>query len=189
MIIIVSHNGKEFLDKLIPTINDDYLIVDNGSDTTDHLEGLNWIEGDGGWCIGGYIKGFQKTNDDEYFFMHDSMVIKNPDFLDKFRKHDVCGWLSFPMFFDNPSQEAYIRAMYNLADKGCFGPIFYAKREALEKISWDRPETSDQAHGMERGITCAFKDAGYDMKFIDELDESKLLNGYEDFSKCLPKRA
>lgn len=194
MICIVSHNGKKWLEQLLPSLgNLPYTIIDNQSDDPETIEYINdkpMIEGNGGWCIGGYIKAVENIKADWYFFMHDSMVVKNPNFLDKFQQHDVCGWLSFPMAFDNPEQEAYIRSMYNLTEKGCFGPIFYATREAIESISWDKPETIDQAHGMERGIACAFKEVGYDMKFIDELNEQRLSNNeYEDFVKCRPQRA
>lgn len=192
MIIIASYNGKRFLENLLSTIKYPYTIIDNGSndpETIEYLKDKNVMRGNGGWSPGAYKYAVDNIDADWYFFMHDSMLIKNPDFLDKFNTHDVCGWLSFPMFFDNSSQEQYIRSMYNLTAKGCFGPIFYSTKEAIKKIRWERPETIDQSHGMERGITCAFKDAGYDMQFIDELNEERLSqDSYEDFVKFRPHR-
>lgn len=196
MVCISTNNGIKYLPELIKSLRYiPYTIIDTGSTDPEFLEYLKTLENvlytDGGWCLGAYKHAVENIDADWYFFMHDSMRIKNRNFLDKFKNCEVCGWLSFPMFFDNQSQFSTMSSLYpgETPDKGIFGPIFYATKDALDKINIHKPTNIDDAHGMERGIAMAFNQVGVKVDFIDVMDENKLNNDlYEDFTKFRPRR-
>lgn len=196
MIIIAHNNGRQFLPQLIESLGDlPFTVVDTGSTDENSLRYLltlkNVLYTRGGWSLGAYKHAVENIKADWFFFMHDSMVVKDKSFLDEMKKHQVCGWLSFPMFFDNTGQEAAIKNVYpgETPDKGIFGPIFYATKEVLDKITIHKPESCDIAHGMERGMAMAFHQAGVPVSFLDELSEERLSGDmYQHFTKIRPMR-
>lgn len=199
LIVIATNNGMDYLPKLLESmpLNYNWIVVDTGSTDRKFKEYLKTLGGqvyytDGGWCIGAYLWAIENKPAQSYFFMHDSMVIKDQKFLDKFKQYDFCGWLNFHMSFDGPEQESYIKHLYgeNVPDNGVFGPIFYATSQALSRVEIPLPATADQAHGMERGIACAFVNAGLNLAFIEKYDTDKMdKDEYDTFTKLRPKRA
>jgi len=209
LIVIPYFNGKEFLPNLLASIPKDkyrVLVVDTGSTDPDSVELLNNIDvlvdktDVAGFGLGGYILAYDKYPSDEYFFMHDSMVVKDPDFIEKFReKGDVVGWLKFPFSEQHDDYINYLTADYgdysDAPEFGIFGPIFYAKKEALDavrELGYFKEYPTDKQHlcAQERGMAIAFKRAGYDMKFIETYDYERLDNrrDYELFDKIRPHR-
>jgi len=197
MIVIATNNGMEFLPRLLKSlesVKEKILIADTGSTDPVFLEYLKTLKNvaycDGGWSPGAYKYAYDNYKDDWYFFMHDSMEVKDINFLDNFKQHDVCTWLYFPIFFDDPTDEAVCRATYPLISPiGIFGPIFYAKRSALDKITLEIPNTLNEAHNFERGLACAFHSAGIKINHIHEMIEDKIINdGYPDLKKWKPQR-
>lgn len=194
MICISTRNGMTYLPRLIESLGDlDYLVIDTGSTDPEFISYLKTLKKvdfcNGGFCIGSYDHAVKYHPNDWYFFMHDSMIVKDKNFLEDFQKNDVTAWLSFPMFFDSSGQEAYVRATCGnkIPPKGIFGPIFYATREAMLKIKMPTPHSLDEAHGMERGLAVLFAEAGVPVHFIDEMDPTKF-ESYKHFSKFITGR-
>jgi hypothetical protein len=197
MIVIATNNGKGYLPTLLNSLEDCDLerkVVDTGSTDPEFLRYLETIGAErtqGGWCMGAYLYALENFDRPWYLFLHDSLVVKDPQFLKRFQEiGEAVGWLSFPMAFDSASQEAYVRSFWpDLAPKGCFGPIFYATREALSRVELPFPVTIEQAHGMERGVSSAFAAAGLPMGFIDEYETTRMdRDEYATFTKFRPKR-
>lgn len=153
----------------------------------------------GGRDTGAYLTAYRKhRNFDGYFFMHDSMQIKRPDFLKYFARPDrVTAWLRFPFFFDEKEQEEYIAKILGQGSyppDGIFGSIFYVPRQALATLEKKKllpvpPLTRLEQQGWERGWAIAFHRAGIPVEFIDRYDSVKFnSNQYEHFYKIFVGR-
>lgn len=198
MIVVASHNGVEFLPKLLDTMPEEPFVVDVGSTDPEFIEYVAKLSNSGRidnlQSIGAYKYAYDRFPDEqEFMFMHDSMLVKDKMFVEKMsRLGDVVGWLRFPMFFDNHGQQHYLSQYYdmgNLPDYGLFGPIFYAKRSALDKITWPVCETLEQAHAAERGLAIAFHQAGVKVEYDDDYDINRIYgDDYTLLTKFLPKR-
>jgi len=193
MIVIATNNGIEFLPDLIESLKGlDYLVVDTGSTdqkSLDYVETLNHTHRKGGYTLGALEHAYKHFPDEWYFIMHDSMIVKNKNFIEKFKsKGDVVAWLRFPMFFDDANQEAFVRATNrSMADYGIFGPIMYITRDKLKEIELVIPENVEQSRANERGIACALKDAQIGWKYIDDLYPIRW-DEHEDFTKKFKHR-
>jgi glycosyltransferase involved in cell wall biosynthesis len=202
MIVIPCFEGEQYLEPLIKSIPpmEEILIVDTGSKDINYLRKYPYLTDftkKPGFAIGAYILAYEKYPRDEYFFIHDSMTIKGS--LDDFRKNDVTGWLRFPFSHGADEYRPYIDAetkdSVSLPQWGIFGPIFYAKRKALDKLRQnknfcDYPETKQHLCAMERVLPIQFMKAGVTVKYIDDYDPNRLdnLRDYEHFDKFRPNR-
>lgn len=208
LIVIPYFNGKEFIENLISSIEKHtdapYIVVDTGSTEQESIDVFNnlWCKKDAtkkaGYGVGAYILAYENYLADEYLFIHDSMVFKK-DPLPEMRKHDVCTWLRFPMGEQFQDVKGYLEGDYVLLDDlpehGIFGPIFYAKRSALDKIRsmgyFKRyPVSKQDLCSFERGMAIAFKRAGIKVGYLDEYDYERVDNrrDYEHFDKIRPHR-
>lgn len=73
MIIIASYKNKaeplvESIKKYTP--NEKFIVVDS--------------DGVGGYCINSYLRGVKENPDDEYMFLHDSMLVKDDKWLERY---------------------------------------------------------------------------------------------------------
>lgn len=181
LIVVASYNGKEFLPRFLNSLEDhkkedfDVLVVDTG--TTD-IESLNYLESIKtkykvertpykGYDTGAYIYAIKGHLYDEYIFLHDSLEVLSDNFINEFRGHqkDVCYYSNFCLGYDNEEQRLHLVnvGIFNgETTHGCFGPIFYAKRNVLEDIlktfDVDKiiPTNKIQQQGMERGWPMMF---------------------------------
>lgn len=81
LVVIATNNGKKYLEKLLPTVKYNYIVIDTGSTEKDSIEYFDSLKCnkariDGGYCIAAYEYAYKSYEFEEYFFMHDSMVVK-----------------------------------------------------------------------------------------------------------------
>lgn len=125
------------------------------------------------WMIGAYWHTYKKySEEDFYFFLHDSMIVKNN--LDYLKERDC----SILMYFDRTvgnfntwgnlinSNSKY---NYSFSGNGCFGPIFFCKNKVMKKMmemGADKFLPSNKAEtGYCEGCYGFFlEDQGYDLK-------------------------
>lgn len=221
LVVIAHHNGAEWLAGLVESLSLEYpvFVVDTGS-TEDQLarldEVLLWRRRNanagtwakrigGGYCVGAYEHAYRlQPKFDGYLFLHDSMRAKVSDVVERFeraaqaRELDVVSWLGFPMDFDGGPQEAFLREHYgDLGDApatAIFGPMFYAPREALEKLDAygfpPHPKNRDELCALERGYAIAFHRAGCRIGYLEEYDNARIdaRKDYLLFDKWRPNR-
>lgn len=125
MIIIASYKNKaeplvESIKKYTP--HEKFVVVDS--------------DGVGGYCIKSYLRGIKENPDDEYMFLHDSMLVKDDKWLDRFRDKNASfvAHSIFKIIYDNEVQRKYAQSICPDGEYAVFGPIFYAKMSALKKI-------------------------------------------------------
>ena len=181
MIIIATNNGKEYLEKLLPTISYDYAVIDTGSTEYDSIQYFNSLnckkaQISGGYCVGAYQHGYKMFPDNEYFFMHDSMIVKKKNFLEDFSIGEVVAWIGFKMDYLN--HDEYLTKLYNdlsdMPEYAIFGPIFYATSWAMSQINPPIPDNRKDAIAMERGYAFAFHRAGIKIKYLEEYNNERI---------------
>lgn len=204
LVVIAHHNGSQYIPNLLASLNPSYevLIVDTGS-TSQELDRLpreaRVDEIAGGYCVGAYEWAYTLYPEyDAYFFMHDSMVAKKTDFLPEFESRgDVVAWIGFPMDY-GPAEIPYLSRQYDLLNKpstAIFGPIFYATRNALDRLKLAsgfpiHPRNRTELCASERAYAFGFKEAGVDIQYIEEYDNERLdvIRDYRLFDKFRPNR-
>jgi len=125
--------------------NEKIVVVDSDSDDKSYLDILkndfNVIIEDvanRNWMVGAYWYVFKKyPNEDFYYFMHDSMRVK--DNLDYIKEKDLTIIMDFPRniaYFnswgDRITNES--KYEYKLDGRGCYGPIFFCKNKVMKKM-------------------------------------------------------
>ena len=218
MIVIATNNGinflKESLDSLLKiNINIPISIIDTGSNDLTSFDFLSEIKDKYkplkigiyktpymGYDTGAYIYAINNIKSDKYYFIHDSLIIRDLDF---FKKIDiilsdgvVACLLGFGKnLYDNKEQIDFcIENIKSIDyDIGIFGPIFAIMRSDVDKIIDSlnfHPISKIQQMGMERGWSIIFKK--YNIKVIPvfgDFDINKIINNkYSNFTKYLPHR-
>lgn len=133
-----------------------------------YIEDINNREFD----IGAYWHAFRKYNDRPfYYFMHDSMRVKSN--LDHMKEKDLtilCTFSRNRSGFLCKIDEVRALTSYEWIDegKGVFGPIFFCKRELMQKLCdkglWKvTPKAKNETGCMEAVIGNAFETEGYDL--------------------------
>jgi len=188
LIVVPTFQGDEHVGKLATSLKNTPYPV-RLVDTTE-----------GGRDVGALLRCYKENpNFDYYFLMHDSMVVKRPDFINDFFKlgGDVNCWLKFPMFYDYPNQKAYIEAILGSseAEFGIFGPIMLIPRKVITRVIDEGfyppiPRDKNEQCGWERGWAVLFELMGLKVEFIDTLRGQEALDNdeYEHFKKNCPHR-
>lgn len=181
LVVVASYNGKDFLPRLLSSLEEhkkeefDILVVDTGTTDIESLKVLESIKSKymvektpyAGYDTGAYIYAIKGHLYDEYIFLHDSIEVLSDSFINDFRVHqkDVCYYANFCLGYDNEEQRQHlvdIGIFNSKSTHGCFGPLFYAKRNVLEDIlktfEVDKiiPTTKIHQQGMERGWSMMF---------------------------------
>lgn len=119
-----------------------------------------------------------------YLFVQDSCAGIVDDVVEPFRgRGEVVAWASFPFFYDNEEQAVWVNDQYpgqEAPQKGIFGPIFYASREAMETVEPYFPETPPDklmAQGTERAWAVAFKKVGIEVEALYDHDRGQMQEG------------
>ena len=90
------------------------------------------------WMVGAYWYAFKKyPNEEYYFFMHDSMRVK--DNLDYLKEKDLTTMMYFNRDIGNfntwgnhiTENSEYV---YNNNGNGCYGPMFFCKNKVMHKM-------------------------------------------------------
>jgi hypothetical protein len=140
-----------------------------------------------------------------FFFMHDSMTVKRPDFIEacQSKSADLVAWLTFPMDFGTPEfpEYKYLTSIFgdvstNLPSRAIFGPIFYATRTALDQIASGagfppNPTNRMELCASERGIAIAAHRSGLTIDFLEEPYDNERIDVKRDyvyFNKFRPNR-
>ena len=214
MIVIATNNGMKFLPNLLSSIEkhgrhgQDVCIVDTGSTDPVFISYLSTLSNYivtktpySGYDTGAYVWAYQNYKSDEYIFMHDSLEILTNDWLEAFRyyKCDVCYYASFPIQFDEDAQKNRLIdiGIYNQdAPYGIFGPIFYANRNAMDKVAarFDLksviPTTKLDQMGMERGWSMMFETVGARISWLSMINRDLAYENvlYRSMRKYRPSR-
>jgi hypothetical protein len=208
MVVIATNNGYIYLKELLASMefvemcNEEIIIVDTMSDDTNHLEFLNEIESlypslnikvvttpYRKFDTGAYIYAYQNYISDYYIFLHDSVTIKNVNFIkhikDYLKKYNVVSYNSF-QFLGNGGSEWLDFFKKNTGEEtykmGIFGPMFACNRIAFDAIDVDRlilPQTKNQQACYE-GIWYTIFDKNdieiFSIEMFDNIFNSKYLN-------------
>ena len=163
MIVVATNNGfiylKELLDsfKDIDLCNEKIFIIDTISNDINHLNFLKQINNlypnldieitttpHRKFDTGAYIYAYQNINSDNYIFLHDSVTIKNKNFIkvvkEQLNENNVVSFSCFnfmgyggnewkDFFKNNTNEEKY--------EIGFFGPMFACKKSVLDKINFE----------------------------------------------------
>lgn len=172
VIVIASHKNeaKELVESIEKhTPNEKFIVVDS--------------DGFGGYCINSYLRGYLENPDQEYIFLHDSMLVKDKEWLQRFRdkcKGGIVAHSTFPLRYDNPEQQNFAGFVPD-GEVGVFGPIFYATAKAMEKIApYIRDHTPVdvmQLRGWERALGNVCKHENIDIQSMyGEFNYEDVLN-------------
>jgi hypothetical protein len=133
-----------------------------------YIEDINNVNYD----IGAYWHAFKKYNDRPFFyFMHDSMKVKaNLDYMKEKDLTILCHFGRNRPGFICKRDEVRNLTKYEWTDegKGVYGPIFFCKRELMQKL-YDKgmsnviPRAKNETGCMEAAIGNAFEREGYDL--------------------------
>lgn len=201
LVVIATNNGKKYLQKLLPTVKYNYVVIDTGSTDPASIKYFDSllcrkVRINGGYSPGAYEYAYRNIEAEEYFFMHDSMIVKKPNFIEDFRaKGEVCAWLHF--YFAPEHGRDYLNKFPGEGNPtwAIFGPIFYAKKSAMDKLNElqllpPRCNNRDEAVAAESGYGLAFHRAGIEVPIVEEMCNQRLdeTRDYEMFDKFRPKR-
>lgn len=212
LIVIAHHNGSEYLPALLDSLVYPALVVDTGSSPEEQnclrRQSVRSLFIGGGGCTEAYREGFRNSTPDieHFFFMHDSMRVKEREFLPLFAHHSpVTAWIGFNMDWGpRTSPEAVWGASWLGAlttsnpPHAIFGPIFYAHQSALLATIFHAPhlwppalKSRVELQGAERGLAYTFHRAGFTPKYLEEYDNNRLdvTRDYRFFDKYRPNRA
>jgi hypothetical protein len=202
MIVIASYNNLTYTRNLLDSmktsvIDEDVLVICTCPKQTHFIKEIDkhisetkypfkiqyTVTPYSGYDSGAYIWAYQNYEDDYYVFLHDSIMVNYPQWLERFksfRHEDILNaWCYFNMFpiapmysqFFLPKMKEYY--ILNNSHPGIFGPMFQISRKALcridEKYNLNQfiPTHKDEACAMERGWTYLAIGSGIDVNVID----------------------
>lgn len=125
------------------------------------------------WMVGAYWKGFfTYPNEEHYFFIHDSTKIKAS--LDYLKLNDLTLLATFDKSvgnFNGLNDQIKQKTNYkNLKDVGfgCYGPMFFCKRELMNKLYNNNfhlilPNNKQETGWMEGAFGSVFEEEGFDL--------------------------
>ncbi len=187
-IVVVAAYDKQFIDGCLASLGNKYKVV--VMDTSG-----------GGYPTGAYIRAFKEYPAKNYLFIQDTMLAKQPDylqpFIDKKPRKGAVAWCLFHMDFDTSDQKDYAHSLYaeNPPDYGIFGPVFYVSRKCLEELEYRGllppvPRDKLEAQTSERLWAWALKNAGMELTSVCGLwDHDAMARGdYPVFKKVFAGR-
>jgi len=143
--------NKDCITKLIQSIvetnpNEEIVVVDSGSSDKSYFQKIKDIAKDKlhiedvnnqNYHVGAYWIAFKKYKRDFYYFMHDSMIVK--DNLSKYKDKYFTGLAWFEYSLGNgdvAENEIKKHTNYKIPNNGLciFGPVFFCQRDLMEKL-------------------------------------------------------
>lgn len=161
--------------------NEKILVVDSNSSDKTYFQALSEFKvlvediGNENWMIGAYWHAYKKfPNEEYYFFLHDSMRVKaNLDYLKSEPLVTLCFFDRSISNFNSWSGrvESELGISYSNEGKGCYGPIFFCKKEVMQKMELlgvDRllPANKQETGFCEGMYGFIFEYLGYDLTKI-----------------------
>jgi len=126
-------------------LSDKIVVVDSNSEDKSYFDDLKKFDvliedvDNKNWMIGAYWHAYKKyPNEEFYFFMHDSMLVKaDLTFLTKkdltilmyFERNGVAHFNNWAKRINNETKYRYNNEKY-----GCYGPIFFCKKEIMQSL-------------------------------------------------------
>ena len=158
MIVISTNNGAQWLPALIKSLEiygpteEEYLVVDTQSSDQEYWEWVQKLPTQtslkvkvtqtpyAGRDTGAIVWAYRNFPADEYMFLHDTLIVKEVGWLDKFREVmpelGVVAWkyFDYEWYNDQATADFVMNAIgYNDNHKiGIFGPIMYTNRKTLD---------------------------------------------------------
>jgi hypothetical protein len=220
MIIIATNNGKNYLNNLLISfqsfnVKKQIHVIDTGSTDIDSIKFLEDIKSNeifkdlnilthktpyNGFDSGAYIYAIQNIDSEKYYFLHDSITLKDPSFFDsideKLKPGVVVPLVVFNSnLYDNQDQIDFSLNKIGVSDFdfGIFGPMFAITKTDVDKIKKSLnffPTKKNEQMAMERVWSALFKK--YNI-LIDPLEgfynATKIVNKeYRYFNKFLINR-
>jgi hypothetical protein len=120
------------------------VVVDSDSDDKSYFDVLKQYDviiediSNKNWMIGAYWHAYKKyPNEEYYFFMHDSMRVK--DNLDYLKEKDLTLVMYFDRtiaYFNTWGEKIMNESSYNYSydGYGCYGPIFFCKNKVMKRM-------------------------------------------------------
>lgn len=220
MVIIATNNGHRYLEKLLVDfenffIDKEICLIDTGSTLEESLDFLNKIKNKEifynlsiqiletpykGYDSGAYIYAMKNINSDKYYFIQDSISIKNKDFFNdidkKLKDNTVVSFIYFDSnFYDNQEQINFCSSKFGAKDfdLGIFGPMFAITKNDVNKIIQNLnyyPINKNEQCAMERCWPALFKSKNIQVEFLDDNHHMSKFEtkGYKYFDKQFPNR-
>jgi hypothetical protein len=220
MVIIATNNGHIYLEKLLQDFlfffsEKNICVIDTGSDNEETLLFLSKLKKKEifsilnikvmetpykGYDSGAYIYAMKNIISDKYYFLHDSISIKNKNFFndidEKLDDDTVVSIINFPSnFFDNQSQIDFCIKTIGTCDfdDGIFGPMFSINKSAVNKIINDLdfyPTNKNEQMSMERVWPSLFKKKNIKIVVLDGSHNLQIFanNGYKYINKTFLNR-
>jgi hypothetical protein len=193
LVVVTTHNGSNYLPQCLESLGDNYpiLVVDAGSNDVDFKNSLGLLD-----CIvaytektyqpGVWLHAYKNYPSENYLFIQDSMKALVKDYIEPFRGSEATAWATFPMDSPPHTPEQLLtikqRYPYHKAQRAIFGPIFYASKKALDKLSdqnlWPGlPGNKEGDSATERYLAMAFDLAGVKVSSLNDFDLEKAARG------------
>ena len=211
MIVIAKNNGKIYLERLLNSIsdlgiNEKILIVDTGSTDDNHLNYLKELENLENITVtqtpykcydtGAYMWAYNNFVEDNYHFMHDSIKLKDSEFINNcnslLNNYDVVSYISFEFvgYGDEDWKQFFLKNAKTYEHKfGIFGPMFSIKRKTLDKLpikNLTLPINKNQQTAMESIWPTFFLEHKLSIYSMELYNHYRLINDmYSHFEKTL----
>lgn len=159
MIVIATHNGKQYVLDLLEDIkktpsieNEHVLVLDTGSSSYDPKTLFNEINDRKykfkittditpykGYDSGAYIYAYHKYIDTEYIFIQDSIRIRHERWNTYFKisSEEIIAWATHPIIYDTYTQKNWVKNKiydYKEPQNLIFGPIFSISKKTLAEF-------------------------------------------------------
>lgn len=224
MIVIATNNGKDLLINLLSDLENinpecGVSIIDTQSTDIESQTFLNDIELNNpykfdikvhrtpyrGYDSGAYIYAMNNIKADRFYFLQDSIRIKDINIFDNFDKKlktgTIVSLITVPSnLYDNQEQIDFCLKTYGKKDftKGIFGPMFSILNEDVQKINKKflvYPTSKILQMGLERGWAIIFDICKFNIEQLEEEENDwgkswhKLINDqYKHFKKIICNR-
>lgn len=213
MIVIATHNGKNYLKDLLSDIksfnipNNKVCIVDNLSTNQSDLEYLEQLKKEdynilhnpkSTFELGAFVYATNILKDGVWFSMQDSIRIKEDIFsyvIPKLTLNNIYTFLTFTYAkYDNNDDRRFLMSRYGTMkySKGVYASSIFALDEVVEKVKNDFviPQNKIDAAGSERGVAVVMDKHNIEINGLGEYLPEKTSdpNGYSFFQKIYGAR-
>ena len=205
MIVIATNNGKSLLTDLLFDLDNinpkcGVSIIDTQSTDLESQLFLNYLELENpykfdikvyrtpykGYDSGAYMYAMNNIKADRFYFLQDSIRIKDPNIFENFdnklKVGTVVPFIAFPgNLYDNQEQIDFCLKTYGRSEftKGIFGPMFSILNEDVQKINKELlvyPTNKVLQMGLERGWAIIFDICGFNIEPLEEDADFSLQN-------------
>lgn len=202
MIVIATYDNVKVLETLLLSLNntsdldEEVLVIGTDPKKTDMISYLQNMPVEkykfkikydvtpyAGYDSGAYIYAYKKYKSEYYIFLQDSLSIKDPEWLNIFKKErsekKVVSWIKVKMKWWRNTQEKYVKSKFKdsvrMPSHLIFGPIFQCHISFLNKINEefniDNFIPTDKVNGqsgMERGWAILCENLDFELISLED---------------------